>query len=197
MPQLDRILSRLAGGAASEVVLEADAPIRCVTPSGLQAVTQQLLSRQQVLALVAEIASPADRASVNTGVNVRVQCALNGNSYAFTQDDASPALRIVARRAAVAPSVAARAASSPAGASAPPAGEVGAGEEGGECRVWRRRATDQLLGPFATPAEAKEAMERLLRLQVTRKAADLHLRIGEPPILRTGGDLVRVEGDVS
>ena len=90
MPQLDRILSRLDGGAASEVVLEADAPIRCVTPSGLQAVTQQLLSRQQVLALVAEIASPADRASVNTGVNVRVQCALNGNSYAFTQDDASP-----------------------------------------------------------------------------------------------------------
>ena len=78
MPQLDRVLLRLDGGAASEVVLEADAPIRCVTPTGVQAVTQQLLNRQQLLALVAEVASPAERASVNAGANVRVQYALNG-----------------------------------------------------------------------------------------------------------------------
>jgi len=210
MPQLDRVLPRLDGGAASEVVLEADAPIRCATPLGLQAVTQQPLSRQQVLALVSEIASPAERPSVNTGLNVRVQYALNGHSYTLTQDAASPTLRIVARRAD-APVAAVHA---PAATRTAPAGaavvvepsafaddatsSAGAGrgaEEDGERRVWRRRATDQSLGPFATAADAKEAMERLLRLQVTRKAADLHLRIGEPPILRTGGDLVRVDGE--
>ncbi len=217
MPQLDRILSRLDGGAASEVVLEADAPIRCVTPSGLLAVTQQLLSRQQVLALVAEIALPAERASVNTGLNVRVQYALNGQSYAFAQDAASSTLRIVARRTTLAapevaaasdalspaasalaagtPSVPAPVGRLPADTPAPSDDEERAGGEDGERRVWRRRAADQPFGPFASAAAAKEAMERLLRLQVTRKAADLHLRIGEPPILRTGGDLVRVEGE--
>lgn len=208
MPQLDRVLLRLDGGAASEVVLEADAPIRCVTPAGPQAVTQQLLTRQQVLALIAEIASPTERALVNGGVNVRVQYALNGHSYTFVQDSTSPTLRIVARRdtgatavhapASAPATVAPAAAPSPATAptvAAPASGEGHGGEEGGERRVWRRRATDQPLGPFATVADAKEAMERLLRLQVTRKAADLHLRIGEPPILRTGGDLVRVDGE--
>lgn len=215
MPQLDRVLLRLDGGAASEVVLEADSPIRCVTPSGPQPVTQQSLTRQQVLALVAEIAAPTERASVNAGVNVRVQYALNGHSYTLAQDSASPTLKIVARRdvAPIAHAVmahpsapqsanaatsasAAGLAEAPSGA-APAGGDVRAGEEGGERRVWRRRASDQPLGPFATVAEAREAMERLLRLQVTRKAADLHLRIGEPPILRTGGDLVRVDGETA
>jgi hypothetical protein len=34
VPQLDRILPRLDGGAASHVILEADAPIRCASPTG-------------------------------------------------------------------------------------------------------------------------------------------------------------------
>ncbi len=213
MPQLDRVLLRLDGGAASEVVLEADAPIRCVTPAGTQAVTQQLLNRQQLLALVAEVASPADRASVNAGANVRVQYALNGQSYVFTQDTASPTLRISVRRADVAPMSfsAPTATESPTNAASPATIATTSGEPerqaaqsttvqvtseaSGERSAWRRRATDESLGPFATEADAKAAMERLLRMQVARKAADLHLRIGEPPILRTGGDLVRMQDE--
>ena len=158
MPQLDRVLLRLDGGAASEVVLEADAPIRCVTPAGTQAVTQQLLNREQLLALVAEVASPADRASVNAGANVRVQYALNGQSYVFTQDTASPTLRISVRRADVAPMSfsAPTATESPTNAASPVTIATTSGEPerqaaqsttvqatteaGGERRAWRRRA---------------------------------------------------------
>ncbi|QJR38318.1 type IV pilus twitching motility protein PilT [Gemmatimonas groenlandica] len=58
--------------------------------------------------------------------------------------------------------------------------------------VRRYRETD---GPFGATDEAssRDALEALLRTQVQRGAADLHLRVGERPILRLGGDLVRIE----
>jgi twitching motility protein PilT len=39
-------------------------------------------------------------------------------------------------------------------------------------------------------------MESLLRTLVERKGSDLHLRVGEPPIIRTGGEVMRLEGMV-
>jgi twitching motility protein PilT len=41
----------------------------------------------------------------------------------------------------------------------------------------------------------REAMERLLRRLVETGASDLHLRTGEPPMLRLHGELVREPGD--
>ncbi|MEO7998989.1 MAG: hypothetical protein ABI852_16170, partial [Gemmatimonadaceae bacterium] len=60
MPQLDRVLTRLESGAASQLILEADSPIQCRTPAGLQALTTQPLTRQQVLAIAAEVAPQED-----------------------------------------------------------------------------------------------------------------------------------------
>ena len=51
-------------------------------------------------------------------------------------------------------------------------------------------------GPPESEREAaREEMEKLLRLLIEREASDLHLRVGEPPILRRDGDLVRQSGD--
>jgi twitching motility protein PilT len=41
---------------------------------------------------------------------------------------------------------------------------------------------------------ARGEIEGLLRKLVERSASDLHLRVGEPPILRTHGEMVRLEG---
>ncbi len=195
MPQLDRVLPRLEGRAASEIVLEADSPIRCVTPQGLQSVTQQLLTRQQVLALVAELAPPADRAAIVAGGVVQFWYSFNGTRYAIAQDTATTTMRLLVRRADVA--AAANVSTTSSVATDGSTGNAGAADAEAAPRVWRRRASDRSLGPFANDAAARESMELLLRLQVARGAADLHLRIGEPPILRTGGDLVRVsESDV-
>ena len=42
---------------------------------------------------------------------------------------------------------------------------------------------------------ARRAIDRLLRLLVERQGSDLHLRCGEPPILRLHGEMERIEGE--
>jgi len=41
---------------------------------------------------------------------------------------------------------------------------------------------------------AKADMDDLLTMLVQRKASDLHLRCGEPPLIRVDGEMVRIEG---
>jgi twitching motility protein PilT len=178
VPQLDRILPRLDGGAASHVILEADAPIRCASPAGLQSLTQQAFSREQVLALVAEVALPEERAAVADAKAIRLTYTWNGQRYLVSQETESPTLKLVIRKWVEK--------AGPRDPETPPTE-----------RHLRRRAADRPFGPFAGEGPAREALERLLRMQVERGAADLHLRTGEPPILRLGGDLVRIGDEPS
>jgi len=176
VPQLDRVLPRLEAGAASQVILEADAPIRCLTPTGLQAVTQQVLTRDQVIALVAEVASPDERSFVAEAQGIRLLYTWNEQRYLVAQDTESPNLKLMIRKWV-----------EKAGPRDP--------QKPTNVRHMRRRATDRPYGSYEDESSAREALERLLRLQVERGAADLHLRTGEPPILRLGGDLIRVDGE--
>jgi twitching motility protein PilT len=178
VPQLDRVLPRLEAGAATHVILEADAPIRCVTPSGTQAVTQQALTRQQVLALVAEVAQPDEREWVAEAKGIRLLYTWNEQRYLVAQDTDADTLRLHIRKWVdkVGPR-------DPAA----PTGE----------RHQRRRASDRPYGSFDGPSPARDALDRLLKLQVEKGAADLHLRSGERPILRIGGDLVRLEDETA
>ena len=91
-------MPRLESGAASQVILEADAPIRCVTPSGVQSVTQQVLTRQQVLALVAEVAAPEDRDMVAEGSGIRLLYTWNEQRYLVAQEVEAPALKLMIRK---------------------------------------------------------------------------------------------------
>jgi len=173
VPQLDRVISRIESGIASAIVLEADSPIRCVTADGEIPISQQVLSTGQVLTLVAELAGPDDRGPVAAGQGIRFLYTVNERQWLVEQDDEANRTRVVIREwIAKAP-----APSEPTDASI----------------QLRRRASDRPLGPFATEAEAREVMDAMLRTQVDRKAADLHLRVGEPPMLRLGGDIVRLE----
>ncbi len=83
-----------------------------------------------------------------------------------------------------------------------PSGEVRVeltpGSDGARATVRPARATagDGGGAPAAAPrgpdlAEARGHMEGLLRLLVEASASDLHLRAGEPPLLRRHGELVR------
>ena len=177
MPQLDRVISRIESGIASAIVLEAESPIRCVTADGEIPISQQVLSSGQVLTLVAELAGPDDRGPVAAGRGIRFLYALNERQWLVEQDDEASRTRVVIREWV---------------AKAPPVGD--AATEATEVAIQlRRRASDRPLGPFATEAEAREVMDAMLRIQVQRKAADLHLRVGEPPMLRLGGDIVRLD----
>ncbi|MCA0374181.1 MAG: type IV pilus twitching motility protein PilT [Gemmatimonadetes bacterium] len=176
MPQLDRVLPRLDSGSASALLLEADAPIRAVTPAGEQPLSQQVLTRAQVLGLVGEVASADDKPAVAAATAIRFLYEWNGKRWLIQQEPDAPRLRLRIRQWVDKPG--------PSDPNVP---------EG--TRHLRRRASDRPFGSFENEAAARGAIERLLRTQVAKGAADLHLRVGEPPILRLGGDLVRIEGE--
>ena len=178
VPQLDKLLPRLESGAASQILLESDAPIRCVTPSGLQQVSTQVLSQSQVLALVSELAPPESRPAITAGTGIRFFYCFNDKQWLIQQDEDPSLTRILIRR----------------WVDRDATGTPTAGADG---TTIRRRATDAPSGPFTSEDEARAALEKLLRIQVSRGAADLHLRVGEPPIFRLGGDLLRLENEVA
>ena len=89
-----------------------------------------------------------------------------------------------------------------------PAGPVEvelAPENGGSAAVLRFRRGADAPGAGGGPAglsseeleAAREEMEGLLRLLAELGGSDLHLRVGEPPVIRSDGDLVRIEQTVS
>ncbi len=174
LPQLDRVLARLESGAASQILLEADAPIRCLTASGPQAVSQQPLSRKQVLALVSEMATDEDGPSIAAAAGIRFIYSWNSLRWLVAQEDDSDTLRLTVRKW-----VEKSAPQNP--------------EEPTTQNHMRRRTNDRPSGSFETIVGARDAIETLLKEQVRRGAADLHLRVGERPILRLGGDLIRIE----
>jgi twitching motility protein PilT len=60
-----------------------------------------------------------------------------------------------------------------------------------------RISAESRVDPAASPSgsdASREAIDELLRLMIAKSASDLHLRVGEPPILRTHGEMKRVEG---
>ncbi len=174
MPQLDRVLVRLESGAASQIVLEADAPIRCITPAGPQAVSQQALSAKQILALVGELAAIEDKPSIAAAKGIRFLYRWNDQRWLVSQEAEAPALRLMVRKWVE--------------KATPDDPAIPATQQ-----HLRRRASDRPFGSFENEGSARTAMESLLREQVRRGAADLHLRVGERPILRMGGDLIRIE----
>lgn len=175
MAQLDRILSRIENGAASQIILEADNPIQCITPNGIQPVSAQAVNRVQTLSLINEIAGLEDRPAVAAGTGIRFLYEWNDKRWLVQQESETP-LRIRIRQWVDKPG--------PSDPNVP---------EGS--RHLRRRATDRPFGSFENETAAREAIEKLLREQVKRGAADLHLRVGERPILRLGGDLTRIEDE--
>jgi twitching motility protein PilT len=186
---LDRLLPRLASGAATQIILEADTQIRCQTATGQVAVSRDAITRQQMLALVAELADADTKAGIQGGASIRFHYVWNDQRWLVAQDGDGEPRRVIIRRWVEKP---ADGRGTPADVPSPaPAFEVAAPAPPHR----HRRATDRPLGPFEEAAEAQAALERLLLEQVRRGAADLHLRAGEPPILRIGGDLVRLDGE--
>jgi len=198
VPQLDKLIARLESGVASAIVLESDSPIALQTAMGLQQFSSQVLSSSQVLALISEVADADVRPSIQSGRDIRFTYQFNGKPWLVQQDKDGSGLRIEVRawserdNGVEAPkplNTAPRGVASvtpPAPTPAPLAQSD---------RSVPRRADDASVAVAAEHSDARSALDALLRIQVSRGAADLHLRVGEPPIFRLGGDLVRLEGE--
>ena len=162
--RLDRLIQVLYEQRGDALQLAVGKPVTLLANGSARALTRDPLTDVQILALAREVAD-ADAA------------ARLGGSEAFSFGYRSPSgqVTVALSRDATGPLVEVRAsapaAGAPLGGAAAPGGVAG-------------RTSAEL-------AEARAALEDLLRRLVDAGASDLHLRSGEPPLLRLHGELVR------
>ncbi|MFL5576424.1 MAG: type IV pilus twitching motility protein PilT [Gemmatimonadaceae bacterium] len=175
MPQLDRFLSVLVSNRAETLQLVENGVATLHKDGVGRPVTAQPLTAQQLLMLVREIATPEAARQLAAGA---------GTSFRYTSSDGVFTTRVSQDggrwQAMIAPESVAPADPAAAPGAAAPA------------------ATSPHPGSVAVVAERREGavaeIEALMRLMVEQSASDLHLRCGEPPVLRRHGEMVRIEG---
>jgi len=216
MPQIDRLLSVMTSQRASALRLNEHELAELDIDGAARPVTKTALTSAQVVALVREIAPPdsaleldAGRPTsfdyVSTDGAFRVDAAradqrwratvtvderrerqrLNGHIGNGVPEFAPPAPAPAAPPAQPAPAPAAPSAGATPVVPAPPAAAPTTGNAVSD---------GDAITSFAGSERAKATLDALLRTMVERGASDLHLRCGEPPIIRLHGEMTRMEG---
>ncbi|MCX5761414.1 MAG: ATPase, T2SS/T4P/T4SS family, partial [Gemmatimonadetes bacterium] len=193
MAQLDKLLSVMIQKGAEALYLDEDQP-STLKLEGQDAPLTKALNGQQVVGLLKEIAPPQASAHLDQKAPVKfqytngqgvflVRAMLQGDKWhcQLTVDDKGEFERRTGMFRAVdmeTPSVAEALAAANAVAIAAAAAAAPAAAQA---------ASD--------PDRARMRMEKLLRVLVDVGGSDLHLRVGEPPIIRKSGEMTRVEGE--
>ena len=199
MAQLDPYLALLAAGHG-DTLLFIDGELATLARDGAsRPVTKQPIGAAQLQTLLREIAPAEAHAGLAAGptsfryasgdVAYLVRTGERDGrfqlSVALEARVAAAGMTPAAGVAAVAPPPPATPAAASPAAPAPPAPAAAP-----------RRVTVEtpVVVSEAQVEAAKGEIDALLRLMVERKASDLHLRCGEPPILRHDGEMVRIDG---
>ncbi len=167
MARIDRFLQAMFDRRAQGLVLAPGKPAALLTDAGPQAATRDPLTPAQYLPLVREVAGATDPSRLDGLSPLELRYASPAGPVTIEVIPEPDGPRILVRP---------EAAATPAVAAAPPIPPPAAGAVTSQVENGRAR------------------MEQLLRLTVELGASDLHLRVGEQPILRRDGELVRQEG---
>ena len=196
MAQLDKLLSAMMTNRASALVLTDGEVVKLEIGGQLRPLTKAPLTAAQILGLLQEIASPNELAAIEAGGPVDILRATTDGAFVVRGQVADGKWRAVvsigksvpesspekpAPDASPAPprrpSVATRAVTGPAAAAAP------AGEIDPDSIPW-----------FDGIEQSRAMLDALMTIMIQRGASDLHLRVGEPALLRHSGEMVRIEG---
>jgi twitching motility protein PilT len=162
--RLDRLIQVLYEQRGDALQLAVGKPVTLLANSSARALTRDPLTDVQILALAREVAD-ADAAARLGG----------GEAFSFGYRSPSGQVTVALSRDASGPLV-----------------EVRAGTPGAGATVGGAAAPGGVAGrSSAELAEARGALDDLFRRLVDAGASDLHLRSGEPPLLRRHGELVR------
>ncbi|MGH7616328.1 MAG: type IV pilus twitching motility protein PilT [Gemmatimonadaceae bacterium] len=166
MPQLDRLLAMMAGEKNGVLTLDEGTPARVeMTGNGVsKTVTRAPLTGQQIVSLLREVAPPES-----------VRHIERGDRAAFTYVSTEGAFATVAEVNGGRWHV-----------------RIGAAEPPQLSLVSDVEAEPAAGSSLTTNEPARERIDHLLRVAVARDASDLHLRAGEPPILRCHGEIIRL-----
>jgi len=210
MAQLDRFLSAMVSHRASALRLDESALAELEIAGASRPVTKAPLTSAQVVSLLREIAPATATASLDAGQATSFGYVSDEGAFTIEagRDSARWQVRITidagrerdrlvdhAREigsAAVAGSratVAAPTMPQPA-ASQPTPASIRLVTSAPQAAI---AADGDVIGNFDGADRARAALDALLRTMVEKGASDLHLRCGEPPILRLHGEMARLD----
>jgi len=184
MAQLDRFLSALVSHRASALMLGSDVPAQLDMQGTPRAITKTPFTELQLLALLQELAPGNARLSLDAGAATRFSYLCEDGTFDFQVTARAAGLRAVVR-VERAETKQADAQASPVASGAP---NDAAPRPSSPVRVEDSHA--EVGAPGASPE--RDQIEGLLRIMVQRGSSDLHLRVGEPPIVRVDGEMVRI-----
>jgi twitching motility protein PilT len=217
MPQLDKFLSALVSHGASALHLAADDVAKLDIANVARPVTKQALTAMQLLTLLREVAPPEAMRQLESGQPAAFTYAVGGGSFVARAATDGGRLRV-----AFAPTPNVNGTNGVRTSGSDPAVQTNGAQASGHTTGKGPRTSGTHVNAFqanaaqpngnglrsngaARPSGAHQVVtvadevargeiEALLRKLVERSASDLHLRVGEPPILRTHGEMLRLEG---
>ena len=218
--RLDPFLDVFLREQAEQLYLLPDEPVTMVKDGKPRKVSKQPLTDAHIYALLAEIAPSESADQIDQKHETEFEYAAgrgllkirivpdNGRLTAVVTNvprAAPPPPPTPAEVTAVRPGVRAAATPPPAPAAAPapplrpprPSAIAAAPMVEAPVATPAAGAAAGLPGEFADSQyqAAEQRLGELLKALVKSGSSDLHLRVGEPPIFRTGGDLVRIRGN--
>ncbi len=169
MARLDRLIQVMYEQRGDALRLAVGKPATLLANGSARPLTRDPLTDVQILALAREVSDAEVGARLGSAASLSFpyQSPSGPVTIALTRDGTAPLIEVRASGPAVTP-----AGAGPAAAASPVA-------------VTGRSSAEL--------AEARAALDVLFRRLVDAGASDLHLRSGEPPLLRLHGELVREE----
>ena len=188
MAQLDRFIAALVSHRASALMLRADVPAQLDMQGTPRAITKTAFNEPQLLGLLLELAPGNVRSALESG---------SATTFAYVSDDGAFDVEVAARAGGLRAVVRAQTAAAPAANTPAKAANAGATPAAGGSSP-SVRVEESHVDPGAPGSSPERArIEEMLRVMVQRGSSDLHLRVGEPPIVRVDGEMVRLPNSAS
>jgi len=215
--RLDPFVDVMLRERADQLYLLPDEPVTLVKDGKPRKVSKQPLTDQHIYALMVEVAPPeaADKIDHQSETEfeyaagnglVRVRIVPEGGRLTAVISAVRPASQEQAAPLVAQSREAETTATRPAAQPAPPAPPPKPGAPAKPPRASVIAAAPMVDSPVATPAElpgefassqyeaAEQKLGKLLRALVQSGSSDLHLRVGEPAMFRTHGEIKRQSG---
>ncbi|HVX38483.1 MAG TPA: PilT/PilU family type 4a pilus ATPase [Gemmatimonadaceae bacterium] len=179
MAQLDRLLAVMAADNTGVLTLDEGNPARIesAVDGASRPVTRAPLTGAQIVSLLREVAPPDSAVQLDRGAPAAFTYVCDGGAF-----DARAELEDGRWRVRIG-------AATPV---APPPLVLVDDELPESCEPGDALVLSDLGAADSARSPALDRIDALLRVTVSRAASDLHLRCGEPPILRCHGEIIRL-----
>ena len=184
MAQLDRFLAALVSHRASALMLGSDVPAQLDMHGTPRAITKTAFNEAQLLGLLQELAPGNARMALDSGAAA---------TFAYTSEDGAFDVQVTARADGLRAVVRVQGSAAKAIADEQPLAQTATAASAVHASSPVVKVNEEYTDVGTPPASTeRDRIEGMLRVMVQRGSSDLHLRVGEPPIVRVDGEMVRL-----